>query len=138
MGVLFLLGAAPAEGVTTVDGIASSLVGAPVTVACVNLQEQGWWGAAAPGVPYIELDNDVCTVLAAAPRLRRGYMLRPSSGASVLTLAHEASHVRGIEDEREADCSGMANLERTALALRYRSTQVPRLRAQAQAVSECR
>ena len=117
MGVLFLLGAAPAEGVTTVDGIASSLVGAPVTVACVNLQEQGWWGAAAPGVPYIELDNDVCTVLAAAPRLRlsaeagdlgaavpegeRGSLEVRHSGAVRLALVLDAADMRRLVRERE-------------------------------------
>jgi hypothetical protein len=135
---IFLAVAVPAGGATTVAGAASSLVGGEVTVTCEDLAQSGWWGAAEVGVPHIELDDDVCTVLAAAPSLRRGLLLRPSSGASVLTLAHEAAHVRGVEDEREADCFGIANLDRTALALGYRTTQLPRLRTQAQAVSECR
>jgi hypothetical protein len=118
-------------------GAASSLAGGDVTVACEDLSEYGWWGAAEVGVPNIELDHDVCAVLALAPRLRRGHLLQPSSGASVLTLAHEAAHVRGIEDEREADCFGMANLRRAALALGYGAAQVPRLDAQARAVSGC-
>ena len=134
---IFLVGAVPAGGATTVAGTASSLVGGEVTVACVDLSQHGWWGAAVVGVPYIQLDHDVCAVLALAPRLRRGHLLRPSSGASVLTLAHEAAHVRGVEDEREADCFGIANLHRAALALGYRATQLPRLDAQARAVSEC-
>jgi hypothetical protein len=120
-----------------IAGAASSLVGGEVTVACEDLSEYGWWGAAEVSVPHIELDNEVCAVLAVAPRLRRGHLLQPSSGASVLTLAHEAAHVRGIEGEREADCFGMANLHRAALALGYSAAQVPRLDAQAQAVSEC-
>lgn len=134
---IFLVGAVPAGAASTVTATASALVGGEVTVACEDLAQFGWWGAAEVGVPHIELDHDVCAVLASAPRLRRGHLLRPSSGASVLTLAHEAAHVRGVEDEREADCFGMANLHRTALALGYRATQIPRLHAQAQAVSEC-
>ena len=134
---IFLAGAVPAGGASTVAGAASTLVGGEVTVACEDLAQAGWWGAAEVGVAHIELDHEVCAVLAAAPQLRRGHFLRPSSGASVLTLAHEAAHVRGVEDEREADCYGIANLDRTALALGYRPTQLPRLRTQAQAVSEC-
>ena len=134
---ILLVGAVPAAGASTVAATASSLVGGEVTVACVDLTQYGWWGAAEVGVPYIELDHDVCAVLASAPRLRRGQLLKPSSGASVLTLAHEAAHVRGIEDEQEADCFGMASLRQTALALGYGATQLPRLQAQAQAVSEC-
>jgi hypothetical protein len=134
---IFLIGAAPAGGATTVAGAASSLVGGEVTVECEDLSEYNWWGAAEVDVPHIELDDDVCAVLAAAPRLRRGHLLRPSSGASVLTLAHEAAHVRGVEDEREADCFGMAHLHQAALALGYSATQLPRLDAQAQAVSAC-
>jgi hypothetical protein len=133
----FLMGAVPAGAASTVAGTASALVGGEVTVVCEDLAQFGWWGAAEVGVPHIELDNDVCAVLASAPRLSRGHLLRPSSGASVLTLAHEAAHVRGIEDEREADCFGIANLHRTALALGYRETQLPRLDTQAQAVSGC-
>jgi hypothetical protein len=133
-----LVAAVPAGGATTVAGAASSLVGGEVTVACEDLAQHGWWGAAEVGVPHIQLDYDVCAVLALAPRLRRGHLLRPSSGASVLTLAHEAAHVRGVEDEREADCFAMTNLHRAALALGYGATQLPRLDAQAQAVSECR
>jgi hypothetical protein len=134
---IFLMGAVPAGGASTITGTASALVGGEVTVACDDLAQYGWWGAAEVGVPHIQLDHDVCAVLASAPRLRPGHLLRPSSGASVLTLAHEAAHVRGVEDEREADCFGMANLHRTALALGYRATQLPRLDAQALAVSEC-
>ena len=134
---IFLVGPAPAGGASTVAGTASSLVGGEVTVACEDLAQFGWWGAAEVGVPHIQLDHEICAVLAVAPRLRRGYLLRPSSGASVLTLAHEAAHVRGIEGEREADCFGMAHLHQTALALGYRPTQLPRLESQADAVSEC-
>jgi hypothetical protein len=136
--VLFLAVAVPAEGVDKVPGVASSLVGAQVTVACADLAHQGWWGAAAVGVPEIELDHDVCAVLAVAPRLRRGHLLRPSSGASVLTLAHESAHVRGVEGERDADCFAMANLTPTALALGFQPVQLRTLHAQAHAVSECR
>jgi hypothetical protein len=135
--VVLLVGAVPAGGATTVAEAASSLVGGDVTVACEDLTEHGWWGAAEVGVPHIELDHDVCAVLASAPRMRRGHLLRSSSGASVLTLAHEAAHLLGVEGEQEADCFGMANLHRTALALGYSASQLPRLHAQAQAVSEC-
>lgn len=130
--------ALPAHGIGTVDGTASSLVGAPVTVACVDLSEQGWWGAAEVGVPHIELDQDVCAVLAVSPRLSRGLDLRPTSGAAVLTLAHEAAHVRGVKDEREADCYAVSNLRSTALGLGYRAAQLPVLRAQALGASTCR
>jgi hypothetical protein len=135
--ILLTGAAAPAGGATSVAGAASSLVGGEVTVECEDLSEYDWWGATEVGVPHIELDYDVCAVLAAAPHLRRGHLLRPSSGASVLTLAHEAAHVRGVEDEREADCFGMAHLHRAALALGYSATQLPQLDAQAQAVSAC-
>ena len=133
-----LVAAVPAGGASTVAGAASVLVGGEVTVVCEDLTQYGWWGAAEIGVPHIQLDHDVCAVLAFAPRLRRGHLLRPSSGASVLTLAHEAAHVRGVEGEREADCFGMTNLHRAALALGYHANQLSRLQAQAAAVSECR
>ena len=135
---IVLASALPARGIGTVDGTASSLVGAPVTVACVDLSEQGWWGAAEVGVAHIELDHDVCGVLAMSPRLSRGRYLRPSSGAAVLTLAHEAAHVRGVVDEREADCYAMSNLRRTALGLGYQAAQLPVLGAQALSASACR
>jgi hypothetical protein len=138
VAVLSLAGAVSAGGATTVDATASSLVGEPTAVACVDLAQHGWWGAAQPGLAYIQLDHEICSVLASAPRLRRGHDTHPSSGAAVLTLAHEAAHVRGVEDEREADCFGIANLRRTALGIGYRPAQMRTLRAQAHAVSECR
>jgi hypothetical protein len=128
----------PAGAATTVDATASSLVGEQVAVACVDLARHGWWGAAAAGLPYIQLDHEICDVLASAPRLRRGRGTHPSSGAAVLTLAHESAHIRGVDDEREADCFAMAHLGGTALALGYRRTQLHTIRAQALAVSECR
>lgn len=121
-----------------VTDAAASLVGAPVTVACEDLSEQEWWGAAEVGVPHIELDHDVCAVLAASPRLYRGRYVRPSSGASVLTLAHEAAHVRGITNEREADCFAISSLRRAALRLGYHVGQLSALRAQALTASLCR
>jgi len=139
VALIFLTAAMPAQAIDndTVADAASSLVGASVTVACEDLSEQGWWGAAEAGVPHIELDRDVCAVLAASPRLYRGRYLRPSSGASVLTLAHEAAHVRGITDEREADCFAISNLRRAALGLGYHVGQLSALRAQALRASLC-
>jgi hypothetical protein len=133
----FIVGSVPADGASRIPATASVLAGGEVTVVCEDLSSSGWWGAAEVGVPHVQLDHEVCAVLAGAPRLRPGYLLRPSSGASVLTLVHEVAHVRGIEDEPEADCFGEANLGRAALSLGYRVTQLPRLQAQALAVSDC-
>ena len=137
IALIFLAAAMPAQAIDSVTGTASSLVGAPVTVACEDLSEQEWWGAAEVGVPHIELDLEVCALLAATPRLYRGRYLGPSSGASVLTLAHEAAHVRGVTDEREADCFAIANLRRAAVGLGYHARQLPALRAQALRASVC-
>lgn len=134
--LILLLAAMPAQAIDTLTGVASSLVDAPVTVACVELSEE-WWGAAEIGGSHIELDHDVCAVLAASPRLYRGRYMLPSSGASVLTLAHEAAHLRGVADEREADCFAISNLRQAALGLGYQVGQFPALRAQAVRASLC-
>jgi hypothetical protein len=144
--LILLLAARPAQAVNTVVGAgsaidtvteaASSLVGAPVTVACVDLSEE-WWGSAEVGGSHMELDHDVCAVLAASPRLYRGRYMSPSSGASVLTLAHEAAHLRGVIDEREADCFAILNLRQAALGLGYQVGQLPALRTQAVKASLC-
>jgi hypothetical protein len=132
-----LITAVAAEGSAKLVSSASTLVGAEVTVDCVDLSALGWWGAAEVGGSRMELDREICAVLTASPRLRRGVGTHPSSGAAVLTLAHEAGHLTGIEDERKADCFAETNLRRAAVALGYLSAQFPRLQRQARAVSEC-
>ena len=130
--------AAPASGVTTVAGTAAALAGTAVTVECVDLTTRGWWGAAELGGSRIQLDHGVCASLAAAPRLHDEAGRGPSSGASVLTLAHEVGHIRGIANERRADCFAKRSLRRVALALGYQPAQLARLHDQARAASTCR
>ena len=126
----------PAEAIDPVTGTASSLAGAPATVACVDLPEE-LWGSAEVGGSHIELDHDVCAVLAASPRLYRGRGIGPSSGAAVLTLAHESAHLRGVIDEWEADCFAIANLRQAALGLGYQAKQLAVLQARAVKASLC-
>ena len=107
---------------SAIDGVASRIAGKLVQVRCGgprqwNAVGEGVLGYAVVGSTLTTLAPRVCTRLA---EMRAG--AAPAdivmSGATLVTVAHESQHLRGIANEAVAECYGIQRAVEVARALR--------------------
>ena len=141
---------APAASRSTIAYAASVLAGERVTVSCVrNLR---WGGKSALGLvgytewsdgsveieDHIDLHAMICRILAGGPDQLYQGIPYTGTGEAVLTVAHESAHVRGILNERKAECWGLRNVKRTAILLGFYSRDLGLIVRQAREATTCR
>ena len=113
--------------------VATSVTGQPAQVRCWSETE---WdelvfapreaaGFVLAGVPEINLSPNVCEPLLLA---MRGQGDDWNVAYGVLTLAHEIEHVRGVEDEAEANCRALATARLVARLLGMRPGRATNVR----------
>ena len=105
-----------ASGYTRVPALeeaASEVAGRQVEVRCATFPE--WWNDpyAQNAVAYTTFVTwEIANYVVLSPPLCTA--LEVPTAEALVTLGHEAIHMRGIRDERTAECHGLASLPRLA------------------------
>ena len=120
-----------AGGTSSSAAIASQLAGRTVVVKCSKSSE--WWGRVQgieatsgrwlPG-STIELAPRLCKIFAKGSNAK----VDAWTALTMLVVTHEIAHVRGVDDEVEAECYGLRNLVRFARAFGFSAEEAAWLR----------
>ena len=125
---------AAAGRMASTDAIASQLAGRTVVIKCTKSLD--WWGRVEgietrsgrwlPG-STIQLAPKLCKVFADGSNAA----VDSWTALAMLTLTHEIAHVRGVDNEVEAECYGLRHLVRSARAFGFSAEQAAWMRTTA-------